>query len=83
MTSAEGGYVSEPGKGRRNQRWPGGHAWGERKRAFLKYHDSSLHVGKIFFFSVKLAMSKLLPFSVENIATDTRVFQLFFFLYER
>lgn len=79
VTSAEAGYVSELGKGRRNGRSPGGHAWKERKRAFLKYRDNRLHVGKIFFFSVKLPVFKLPPFSAENIAIDTRVFHCFFF----
>lgn len=31
VTSADLGYVSGSGKGRRNQRGPSGHAWEERK----------------------------------------------------
>jgi len=54
VASAEAGEVSELGMGRSKQTSPGGHAWEERKRAFLKYHDSRLHtVGKIFFPSHK------------------------------
>lgn len=77
VASAEVGYISELGKGRRNWRSPCGHAWEERKRAFLKYHDSRQD---IFFFLITIYVQTISILSGEH---SNRYHSFFFFFLMR